>query len=207
MKDVRVLQEFVYRVDRRDRILYVSDPWVAFAQANGASGLTRESVFGRSLWSFFSGAEICYLYGALMARVRSARRTVTVPFRCDGPDVRRHMELEMIPLAHGGVEFRSRLLAQEARAPVFLLDPTIPRSVEQLTICSWCKKVQLEPALWVEVEEAIVQFELFGDEQMPELAHATCPSCSERLRGSLAAVNSVAYRPIYYDEWDAVHSR
>ena len=67
---------FRYRVDARDRLVFVDPLWLAFARENGAADLTEQRVIGRSLWDFVADAETIRLYRELHARVRGcgARR-------------------------------------------------------------------------------------------------------------------------------------
>ena len=66
------LRRYRYRVDATDRINWVDSWWLAFARENGASELTADSVIGRSLWDFVSGADTRRLFKAIHERVRSS---------------------------------------------------------------------------------------------------------------------------------------
>jgi hypothetical protein len=89
------------------------------------------------------------------------------------------MEMEIFPLNHELIGFRSCILKEEPREPVALLDPVAVRSDELVKICSWCKRVQLDHSEWVEVEEAVARLGLFHANQLPGLTHGMCPSCYE----------------------------
>ena len=60
------------------------------------------------------------------------------------PELRRHLELTVVPEADGHLTIRSCTLQTEPREPVPLLDDQSERSNEFITICSWCKKVEVE---------------------------------------------------------------
>ncbi|HVP29335.1 MAG TPA: hypothetical protein VMW35_09270 [Myxococcota bacterium] len=173
--------ECVYLVDARDRIRSVGPGWVGFAKANSAPELTPEAVVGRSLWDFVAGLEVRHLYRILLEKVRSLRRRVAVPFRCDAPDLRRFVELVMLPSDGRDVEFRVRILRQEPRAFVRLLDASAPRSDELLRICSWCKRVLLPGEEPMEVEDAVARLDLFDRRELPGLTHTICPACERQL--------------------------
>jgi len=166
----------VHRIDGDDVIRYVNDEWIAFAKANDASGMTAENVIGHSIYDFIAGAETRHVYRLLLARVRSRRVALRVPFRCDSPTKKRCMTLHIRPYGTTGVEFISELRHEETRGPVLLLDPAIPRGEEALRICSWCKRV-LACQRWEEIETAIAHLDLMQSAEMPELKHGICPEC------------------------------
>ncbi|MGA2686412.1 MAG: hypothetical protein ABSF51_15340 [Verrucomicrobiota bacterium] len=171
------MREFICHVDAVDRITFVDASWVAFAAENGLPALTAESVQGTSLWNYISELATQEFYRIFMNKVRTTGRTMVVPFRCDGPECRRFMEMTMASLGAGALEFRSLLLREEARPKVELLDPHFPRTEEWLTVCAWCKKVDV--AGWVEVEEAVRRLRLFDRARLPRLTHGVCPACRE----------------------------
>jgi hypothetical protein len=167
----------IHRIDGDDVLRYVNDDWVSFATANDAPGLTPENVIGHSMYDFISGAETRHAYRLLLARVRSRRLTLRVPFRCDSPSKKRCMTLHMRPHGTVGVEFISELRHEETRSPIPLLDAAAPRCSVALRICSWCKRV-LACQRWEELEAAIADLGLMQCGDMPELKHSICPECS-----------------------------
>lgn len=167
-----------YRVDSADRLTAVDDAWKEFARYNQGEELAETSVLGRSLWDFIEDRETRHLFGLIVEKVRREAKSVSLPFRCDSPDHRRFLELRLDPLEHGAVQFTSKLVREERRAPVALLDAGTPRSEEMLAICSWCKKVEV-PDGWKEIEEAAGIIELFSAAALPKLSHAICPACKE----------------------------
>jgi hypothetical protein len=178
VQDTRV---FIYRVDAQDRIVFANAAWYDFARENGGETLHPKAVVGAPLWGFLCNAETQHLFQSLLRQVRDAGRPVTVPFRCDSPDCRRFMELELARLPDQVVEFRSRILRQERRAGVPLLDETVARSESMLTMCAWCKKVKLPDERWAEVEEAVNALQLFAVPHLPRISHGVCDECRRTL--------------------------
>jgi len=173
---------FVHRVDRDGCILDVSPAWQAFAEENGA-GPALSVVQGAVLWNYIAGAQTRHLYHVLMERAQQSGGSLHIPYRCDSPDTRRFMEMELEFLPEKGVfEFRNRLLRSEPREPVPLLDPNTCRSEAILRMCSWCKKVKIHDDEWVEVEDAVRRLGLLEEECMPRLSHGICPDCEARFR-------------------------
>lgn len=179
MKNRDALETYVYRIDRHDRIVSVSENWTAFAAENeGLETCHPKVVLHRSLWDFIQDDETRHLYGIVIDKVRSTGLPVAFPFRCDSPEMRRRLELEILPQGGGSLEFRSTVLETESREPQDLLKRNArPSSGAILTICSMCKKVRLPSGGWREVEEAVASLGLFDEAQLPDLSHGVCPAC------------------------------
>src|SRR3954462_12082937 len=97
-----------YRTDPDGKIIFVDEGWCAFARENGAPEYAvPEALYGRELLSFISEPTTLHIYSVLMQRVMNHRQWIKLPFRCDAPEVRRWLELEMRPW-EGGIEFRTR---------------------------------------------------------------------------------------------------
>lgn len=170
--------QYRYHIDAADIVVACDQVWFDFADANGAPELCRPpGVINRPLWEFISSLETVALYRMLLARVRAQGEPVAVSFRCDAPECRRSMRLELHPLPDNGVAFTSTLLAEEPRPAVRLLDARTPRSDVFIGVCSWCKRVRVEGVGWLEVEEAIEALGIFQDAALPQLTHTICESC------------------------------
>lgn len=170
------LAEYRYEIDARDRITWVDPAWLRFARENAAGELTAEHVVGRPVLDFVSGGPVRQLYSMLFQAVRGAR-AVRVPFRCDAPDRRRFMELCIEPADGGGLRLSGRLLREELRAPVALLEPERPHGAALVAICSWCKRIRTAPGRWEEVEDAVRRLGLFDEAALPGLTHGICGRC------------------------------
>jgi hypothetical protein len=171
-----------HRVDAADRISLVNEPWLAFARENGASGLTAAAVLGRPLWDFIGGDDVHRLFRALMRQVRDQQRPIQLPFCCDAPGLEREMRLELLPLAAGGIEFRSHLEALTPRPPVALLDTTRPRAAWHVPMCSWCKRVEVAAGRWEDTVAGVDTLRLFASAPIPRLVHTVCPDCMAAIR-------------------------
>jgi hypothetical protein len=183
----------VYRLDQHDVITRVNTAWRTFAAANGAPAL-GSSVVGTSLWAHVSGTETRRLYQAVYATVRATGRAVTLPYRCDAPDERRWMELTVRPLGAGQLQVVSALVRRAQRAPVLLLDATVPRGDWPMLVCGWCNRVRTVSdaafgntarAPWVNAES--VRVGLTGATVLPRLMHDVCPDCADEVRTLLAS--------------------
>ncbi len=174
---------FRYRIDARSRIVFVNDSWLAFAAENDWP-VSQDDVIGRPLMSFIADEQLRYLYGLLMARLRTGRGPLRYRYRCDAPDARRHMEMLMLyDPGEREIELQSKVLRIERRASQDLLCTDHPRADDRLDVCSCCKRVELgqEWQEWVEVEDAVIRLRLFDREHLPHIRHSVCPGCAEVL--------------------------
>lgn len=174
---------FVHRIDGEDRICYVNEEWLAFALENDTPEITRASVMKKPIWDFIEDAETRAIFNELISRVRQTMSAVSVPFRCDSPDRVRQMSMELVPLLDEEVQFNCRMVREEAREPVGMLDPGAARSDELVKICSWCKRIETDAGRWVEIDRAIDEMGLFGETRPPRTTGGICPDCKHKVFG------------------------
>jgi hypothetical protein len=170
-----------YAIDDQDRLVKLDDGFYRFAAENGWDGAGDS--LGRSLWDFVAGREVRKLQRLLLRRIREGVRGVELPFRCDGPDVTREMDIRIAASKAGRmVLFSARLRSESKREePQPLLDPSVSRDDgDPLTMCAWCDRF-LVGGEWVAVEEAAKRLEVFRRTKMPALDHGICPECSGQL--------------------------
>jgi hypothetical protein len=173
-------QALSYAIDDQDHLIKVDDGYYSFAEENDWNGAGAS--LGRSLWDFVAGSEMTKLQRLLLRRIRDEVRDVELPFRCDGPEVRREMDIRIVSHSSGRVVmFSARLRSEERReSPQPMLDPDTPRGRDLLEMCGWCDRFQVDGE-WVEVEQAAARLELFNREALPAISHGICPRCSEML--------------------------
>ncbi len=174
-----------YRIDAADRIVAVSDNWLAFARRNGAPHLTPDAVLGRSLWGFIADQETVALSRMIFNRVRAREAEAVLPFRCNSPRIRRDLEMSVRSADGHGLEINTAIVREHAGAYVALLDPAAPRSDEIVKACSWCNRIELPERGWVEVDVAVRQLGLFAGPLTPRISHGICPDCVARTGAAL----------------------
>jgi len=167
-----------YTIDLDGRILWTGEGWDEFARANSSDGLCESRVHGKSIYDYMQGTTVKEIYRRIFARVRVEQNGVVIPFRCDSPSERRFLELHVSPPESGAFRlsvFQARL---EPREFCPLLDPESKKDKHRfVTVCSWCKKIQIDTNLWVEVEEATGRFQLFYSALIPQMTHTICSDC------------------------------
>ena len=169
-------------IDRDCVIKFVNEAWLDFASSVDAHSAVRENVLHRSLFDFIEGVEVKMFYKHIIEKVRIHNEASYFPFRCDSPYLRRYLEMKIHPGPNDWVCFSSRIVKLESRLPIRLLDYSVPRTDEIISICSICKCVKITKENWVEIEEAIKIMNIFGESAMPMLSHGLCPICSKTFR-------------------------
>jgi len=185
MKQLNSKSSFRYQIDASDCITFVDSAWKSFAERNNTPELTRRSIVGKSIWNFISGREVRHLYDLIFHVVRSRDREIVIPFRCDSPTIRRFMTLTIAPVQGGNLALVGALIREEPRPHVALLGSEVPDLETLVSICSWCKRVQLRDSSWVEVEQAIHELGLFQSDGVPGLTHGICPDCMFNIRDEI----------------------
>ncbi len=175
----------IYRIDESNTIYWLSSNWMDFANLNGATeSCLPENVIDKKLEAFIEGEQTISLYSTILDHVRSNNKSISFPFRCDAPEYRRFLELEIVPLQNQHVEFRSILRWSEHRKSISLLRQDIDRSNEMLVICSICKRAQ-QDTQWKEIEEVVRELHLGEPRKAPTLTHSYCDKCLSVVKQSL----------------------
>ena len=79
--------------------------------------------WAENLAGFVADSRVRHLYDLLFARVRH-RAPISFPYRCDGPHVRRFLEMRIEPEDQGHLRMWSRTLEIELRDSIWL--PSAP---------------------------------------------------------------------------------
>ena len=169
-----------YRINGKDEIIEVGGNWDLFSENNGGQGLEAETLRGHVLWKFVTGTTTRDLYKRLLTRVRSGQ-LVRFKLRCDGPTHRRLLEMTIRADGDQSVEFATRDLEVTERESIAMLVDSGTRSTAMLVVCAWCNRVQVRPQVWMEVELAIEQLDLFEADGLPQVTHGICDDCLESM--------------------------
>jgi len=169
-----------YAIDEQDHLVKVDAGYYSFAEENGWADAGTS--LGRSLWDYVAGEDLKKVQRLLLRRIRDEVGDVELPFRCDGPGVRREMKIRILARPGGRAVLFSASLRSEQEREAFqpLLDPSAPRGEDTLPMCGWCDRFEVEGE-WVEVEDAARRLGLFERDEMPTLNHGICPDCNEML--------------------------
>lgn len=132
---------------------------------------------GRSLFDFIDGLETRHLWELMIRAAREEQRTTRLRFRCDAPACRRDLEMTLIPLEQGWVEFQSAVLETVGREPLELLRHDASRGDGYVRICSMCRSLEVAEGEWMEIQQALTKTRLLYHAAPPSLTHGLCPTC------------------------------
>lgn len=169
----------IYRINNKDDICYVNEEWDRFAQANNGELVISTRVLQRPIWDFITDETTRHLYRKIFRNVRKGK-TAGFELRCDSPKTRRLLQITILPLNDGVIEFRSDLLCETAQDCPALLDTARERSGVLLRVCAWCNRIYMGDA-WIEIEDAVARFPLFHDAKLPFITHGMCENCFDRM--------------------------
>ena len=178
--DRAIEQPVVYHIDADYRLCLINRAWDAFAAANNGDHLYAVDTIGRSFWELIADAEMSVRYRTLFTIVR-ADRPISLTLRCDAPDRRRLLDLQLHHVHDGLIACVSGVVADTRRPAVRLLDRTLPRGGGQMQICSWCARLATRTDQWMEVEDAVQILGIDAATVLPQLVYTTCMACQRLL--------------------------
>jgi hypothetical protein len=180
--------DIIYRVNEADQICFTNRQYDEFALSNDGNAARSTTVLHRSLWDFITERTTQHLYRKVMDRVRSGR-FIQFTFRCDSPACRRLMEMDVVSIEGGAVEFRTRALSEESRPPQRVLQHQVGSPEVPLRMCGWCGSVDVSGD-WVELVEATRRLRLFEHASPPTITHGICETCLMKMEQTLADLPS-----------------
>jgi hypothetical protein len=169
-------ERYIYLIDGDDRIIYVNQAWLNFAQENDGAEITANHVMEKSIFEFITGGDTQSLYAALHTNVRARRKEIVIPFRCDSPSTIRQMTLTLRPLDNGAIEYEGHLVRKTVRNAVTVLFRLADRTDRTIPICSLCRRVSVQ-AEWLELSDVVVQLPSLQTAMLPRLLETVCPTC------------------------------
>lgn len=180
---------FVHQIEADDTLSWVNEAWLQFARENQASHLNLETILGRPLWDFITEATTRHFYQIIVQRARALTRVVTLHYRCDSPEKRRFMRMEIHPMGQGRIQFRNWILREELRPALELVSHQSSAGPRLITMCSWCKRIK-NPMnnSWEELEDAIRQMQLFKYDKPSPITHGICPECEKTLEAEMESL-------------------
>ena len=169
----------VYRVDATDRIVEVNDAWHAFAAANDGAGLVDP--IGESLWRHIGDQGSRDLYSLLLTAVRVSGRSVTYPYRCDSPTLRRQMEMSLSPGDDGALLFSSRVVSTEPLPHAVMFGQSLPYSIGRVDVCGNCRQVRDKEG-WTDIINLFNRGRITANRNSFTPMYRICPDCRTSLR-------------------------
>jgi len=173
--------DVTYRLDAKDVIVEVGGAWDEFARRNGGPGLEVDRVVGRSLYEHVTGEVTRMFVWTMFDAARKLGIERTQPYRCDTPDLKRFMEMRIVPGPAGTILVRHRLVSTEPIIPHVRVRAAMPGTpLRQVVLrCSSCNQLRHQ-GVWVEPEH--LAKDVSGGDLDVQVAYSICPSCREAAR-------------------------
>ena len=170
-----------YTLDGTDRIVAIAGDWDRFALANGGEAIIERRIIGRPLDEFITGDITRMFVRTMLMSARTTQRRIQRPYRCDSPELRRFMEMTILPGDGGQVEVVHRLIRSEVcRYPLPVAAARARSLTPPIKRCSVCNRIRLGQT-WQEIDEAVSRGRL-PQAVSPGLTvvFGVCPECLEQ---------------------------
>lgn len=191
---MRTDDPIIYEIDEQHRIAAVNPAWFDEAQTAHDQRLQAAAIVGQELWSLIHEPTTRHLYETIIATARTRGKSVGFSFRCDTPDERRLLRMEVVPRDGDHVAFEVSLVESQSRPSVELLRVDRAQSGDLIRMCSWCKRLPLDDESWVEVEEAVEKLRVFdAPGPLPAITHGICPECLAKVLGVADTAEPVVF--------------
>ena len=169
-----------YQLDAKDRITALNEEWNRFATGNGGEQMQAENLIGRSLHDFISGDVTKMFVNAMLQSTRLTGKARTIQYRCDSPQMKRYMAMEIAPLGQNGLVSRHWTI-QEVKLPSAISLMTAPRPDGiRIKRCSMCNRLSRNGGPVVEPEVASASG-WFG-EGLTQVIYFVCQDCQSAIK-------------------------
>ncbi|MCX7770323.1 MAG: hypothetical protein N2202_04480 [Proteobacteria bacterium] len=176
----------IYRINNDDIIYSIEGAWDKFALENdGLPDNKSTNILGNPLWRYIKDFETKHIYKLIIDHVRLLKKEITIPIMCDGPDTKRFLDLTIIPLDNGKIEFQSLIKKEVKRKPVSILKKIVKREGNFLKMCSYCKTIKVDETTWMETAKAVKYLKIFNKPVLPHISHGICPDCYNNIMKEL----------------------
>jgi len=177
----RAASQLSYTLDPDDTITAVTGDWDRFALDNGGDESLSTKVIGRRLDHFISGDVTLMFVRTLLMSARTLKRTVERPYRCDSPQLKRFMEMTIVPRGDGVLEVCHRQVRSEPYRYSLPVTGAMPGAGSNFVKrCSLCQRIRVGQ-MWSEVDDAILEGRLpKGAAAKLGVVYGVCPDCMSR---------------------------
>lgn len=147
-------QPVVCVINSDNIIIDVNEAWDCFAQENNSPSAARTGVLGKCLFDLISGKITKQYWRDLLERAWRSTQPLKIDYRCDSPDTKRWMQMELCRLEDGNMRISHTQLASEKRTTAIHFRLAQQRSSCTQVRCSICNRVK-EKDHWHEAESLI----------------------------------------------------
>ena len=170
----------IYWLDQYDSIVKTAGDWDNFAKDNLGENMLSEKIVGRKIWEFVAGDPTRIWLNTLFGYIRIHKKTLVRLYRCDSPNEKRFMEMNLsmedllIRVCHSVKNI------EKIQPPVkFEYQPLKSLGFKQR--CSICNRTLIKTK-WVEPGELL---EIEGETTGPiRVIYSVCMDCKLLLPSS-----------------------
>ena len=141
----------IYWLDGNDKIVSVNHSWDQFALDNDGAHLISLDILGKSIWEFVCGDVTRMWLETLFTLARLRGTPVMRPYRCDSPNIRRYMSLNIVLESSSVLRVEHLILSTELREIPVYMQAAKRFSVNVSLRCSICGRMEFDNS-WVEPE-------------------------------------------------------
>ena len=187
--DFRDAGTIVLELDDPLTIRAVDHEWELRADSFGADTCLGASIIGTPLLRHIAGGTTRQFYEQLFAWVAKHGRPIRLPYRCDAPDRRRQMELQITRLPDGFQCVHTTLSVTPTYGSHTRYAFGGDESIALTPWCSSCMRL-LWQGQWRDVEAAVHAGLRVGSLAFPVYC-TICPECSQQVNRLLDAAPDV----------------
>lgn len=165
----------IYIINPDNLIIQINDAWDKFAAENQGDAIPKVAVLGHSVLEFVSGKVTQRYWQNLLERARHSTAPLRVNYRCDAPNLKRWMQMELRLLDNGDLRISHvQRYAQHRKNAVFFVR-ALQRGKQGYIRCSMCNRVK-SAERWVEPEEIGVAT---ATTHTLQVTYGLCESCAQ----------------------------
>ncbi len=172
--------ERTYTLDGDDTIVEVTGSWDSFALANSGSSVVSSNVLGKKLDRVVSGDAALMFVRTMILSARTLNRPVYRTYRCDSPELRRFMEMTVLPLGQRSVRVVHRQLYCEPVVHQVPMEGMLSAgSGNYVKRCSMCNRIRTQ-GIWSEADAAVEEGRVVPSANPLKVIYGVCPDCLAR---------------------------
>lgn len=171
-------QPIVCIINPDNIVIDVNQAWDYFALQNNCPESTRIGVLEKSILDAVSGKVTKQYWRDLLARAWLSTQPLKIDYRCDSPDTKRWMQMELCRLEDGNMRISHIQLASEKRTPAIHFKLASQRSSSTHIRCSICNRLK-ENDHWHEAETLIKTGNNAGSVYLPVI-YGVCTDCGTK---------------------------
>jgi hypothetical protein len=171
-----------YTLDETNAIIAVTGNWDRFAAENGGDDLLSMKIIGQRLDRFIAGDVTRMFVRTMLMSARTLKRNIQRTYRCDSPQIKRFMEMTIVPLGDGVLEVCHRHIRSEPYRYAVAFTPAAAGTTTGLIKrCSVCNRVRLRQS-WRDADDALLSESppAAGATTQLTVIYGVCPDCLAR---------------------------